>query len=153
MAEHHAIGRNIVEVEQVAEGAVVTARWGEQLTLATARRLTSLLERLTVEHGRIFLIIDHSEARPEIAEVRRYIMEWAREHRLPAIALFGASAVVRTFSRLILRAIVLIYRRPDLDERVTIVGTEAEAHAFVDKRRTQVGLRGKITGPICDPRE
>jgi hypothetical protein len=78
--------------------------------------------------GRIFIIIDQSQAGTTPPESRRFLAEWNKRHNLGGVALFGGNAAVRALATLITTAIRLI--RPSSAPMV-FTANEAEARAWV----------------------
>lgn len=141
------IGQHGVEID----GDVVTLRMRGPVSLEETERCLATVEQLMAERGRAFLLIDHRQVGPSGPEVRRCMAEWARGHRIPGIAILGASLPMRTVSVLLIRGIALLYSRPDLIERVTFVRSEAEARAFFTERRARLDAASRPSRPAHAP--
>jgi hypothetical protein len=89
------------------EEDTVFVRWAGPITKDEMQELLHLHEANLKRHPFIFAFYDLTVAKPLDSESRRMVGEWARSHRLAAIAGFGGSLLMRTIMNLMGNAIRL----------------------------------------------
>lgn len=90
--------------------------------------LAARMDRL----GRIFLIIDQSQAGALPPESRRFLADWNLQHTLGGVAVFGGSISARVISTLLQNAYRLL--RPN-GVPMVFAANELEARAWVATQR------------------
>jgi hypothetical protein len=118
----------------VLEQDLVVFRQRGDYTLSDAREVGAELASLIARRGRIFVIIDQTQAGTTPPESRRFLADWNKRHTLGGVALFGGSVTARAVASLITTAIRLV--RP-AGAPMVFTATEAEARAWVASQRTR----------------
>ena len=109
-----------------------------QYTLAEARVLYPMLAELWRDNLDTLVLVDcHQISGSMSAEVRRYAVEFAREHRIEGdTIIIGAGLLVVTLIKMVLQAMALVAKQKP---RLYFVKTEAEAWDLSAQLRSRIG--------------
>jgi hypothetical protein len=127
-----ALGRHRArQVDDVIEVAFVGP-----LMLAEAVALHERIAEVFAERGSCYLLADLAALEGLGPDVRRYIGEWHKTHRLSGAALHGASVAMRAIASLTVKAIGMLgnHRTP-----VVFLRDEPEARRWISARRDALG--------------
>src|SRR5205809_571647 len=108
MSNEETIGTHRVLVA----GDTVLTRYIGVPELVDMMAIHQRFDRVLAEHGRLFVINDMRHSGIPSPEARRWLGEWARNHKIAGIANFGASFPIRMLQSLILRATGLLSPHP-----------------------------------------
>lgn len=111
---------------------VVEVVFAGPVTLSEARVLHERLAQVYAEFGSCYLLADLLGLTAMGPDVRRYMGEWNKTHRLSGVALHGASFAMRTVASLTVKAIRLLGSHPI---EVVFLRDEAEARRWISARR------------------
>lgn len=118
-------------------GDTVLTRYIGVPELEDVMAIHQFFDRVLAEHGRLFVINDMRHSGIPSARARQWIAEWARTHKVDAIANFGASLPIRMLQTLIFRATALLSTQPVIIPEHC--AGEAEAFAWVAVQRRLLG--------------
>ncbi|MBL8634212.1 MAG: hypothetical protein JNM40_13405 [Myxococcales bacterium] len=125
------IGRHKLTVE---DDIVVLTQIGDHVQ-AEVLQVTVVMAEVLAAHGRLFFLLDLTQAEKTAPEARRHIAEWSKRNRISGIALFGGSVAARAVSSLAIAAIRLF--RGDHTPTV-FTATESEARAWIAEQRRRL---------------
>lgn len=100
--------------------------------LDDAQKTHDLVEKVLYSVGRVFVLVDQSQAGSTSSEARRYIADWNKKHKVSGAAIFGGGPIARTASALAVSVIQFLRKEP---LPVAFFATEKEARAWVVKLR------------------
>jgi len=130
--EVHWVGRQCWQLE----GDVIVSRWVGAATLEELEPFLAFAERCAAQHPQLMLIIDNTRAEPGRPEVRRRLVDWARQRlHFAGVAVFGGDLATRAIGMLIINAIGLLSRRK---LNIVLLADEDSARAWVDARRREL---------------
>lgn len=105
-------------------------------TLDEMRGLLALTLQMGQKYGYVITLANMKDASPDTPEARKLVTDWQRAHPYPTLTIvFGASALMRVASMLLVRASQLI-NKVAADFR--FVAKEEEAWAMVEKGRNRL---------------
>lgn len=115
------------------QGDTILSRWVGACTLTELEAFFAFAEESAQQVSGLFLIIDNTQASPGRPEIRRRLVEWARQHtHFAGVAIFGGDLATRAIGKLVINALALLTRRP---LNIALVADEAGARAWVASRR------------------
>ena len=100
MSENYQIGQSTL----VVEADTLYLKSVGPFLPADAEKYCRIAERALQTYGEVFFVTDLSEAALMPYQTRRYLAEWARQHRAQAVIYYGASLPLRAVARLLLNA-------------------------------------------------
>jgi hypothetical protein len=131
------LGRHQVKLD----GDVLHSRWFGAASLAELDQFLALAAELLDRHPLGFIVVDNTHAASGRPEVRRRIFEWSRSHTIAGgVAVYGANGAARVIGMLVVHAIRII-KGSDSNQRIVFVRDEAEALAWLSRRRTALASR------------
>lgn len=116
----------------IVEGELVIIAEQSVWALDEMVQLLAILDRLFMQHGRIFLLDNMSNGLSVPPETRRYVIEWLKNHKIAAISAVGTGAVVRATVQLILRGAQLLGAKLPL---IHFCDTLSEGRTWIDAQR------------------
>lgn len=129
----------------VFEQDLVLVRVRGDYNLPDAQQVGDELAALMGRQGRVYILVDLTQAGTIPPESRRFLAEWNKQYTLGGVANFGGGAAIRLLSTLLMNAYRLI--RPE-GAPLVYVGSEAEARAWVAAQRQQDHRRDRPTRPV-----
>lgn len=131
------IGKHLVRVQE----DVVFARVQGEITEPEAVTLLNLMLPIMAQYGYVFEVVDARAGGGMSAEARRENASWYRRHHLRLeVVVFGANPALGTLLKLFSQAIRLLF---GTQVNMQFVATEAEALAWVEKRRQDLAAGAK----------
>jgi hypothetical protein len=114
-------------------------------TLGDATRINEEIGAVLSRYGRVFVLVDQSQAGRTPPEARRALAEWNKKHRCSGAAIFGSSGAARAVATLVITAIRLF--RPDAMPTI-FANSEAEARAWIENRRAHLPPEPRPARPV-----
>lgn len=125
------IGKHRIRIEQDVVFVVTQGDISGNEVIALCEQLLQIQQ----QYGWAFELVDASAGGSMSAEARRQSAEWYRHHSLDREAVvFGASLIFRTIMSLVANGLRML---GSSQLQVRFVATEAEARAWVAKRREE----------------
>jgi hypothetical protein len=122
------------------EDDVLVSRWLGAATLEELEPFLAFAERWSEQIEHPFLLIDNSRAAPGRPEVRKRVVQWARQRlRFDGVAVFGGDVATRAIGTLIINAIGLLSGRK---LNIVLLADEASARAWIGVRRQELARAG-----------
>ena len=130
------VGRHVFEIEE----DLVHIHWIGPSPLAEVQQAYPYIEEVHARLGRCLVLMDMRQSHVPDAETRQWLADWWTRHDRETIPLacHGLHVMMQTAINLMLRAAVLLGRRPP---SVLYVSTEAEARAWLASKRAQICAR------------
>jgi hypothetical protein len=124
---------NLEHVGVHYEDDLIVFRIRGPLDGSVARYVGALQDQLALQVGYALELQDCSQITTFTAEARRSFFEWNRKRQYPgAVAIVGASFVLKTMAMMLFRAVKLIVT---VAAEMEFFDTEAEARAWLDAQR------------------
>lgn len=114
------------------EGDTVVLVQNGDYRLDDAVKTHEHIEKVLYSVGRVFVLVNQANAGSTDAEVRRFLAEWNKHHRVSAAAIFGGGAVAQKASALAVSVIRFLRRDP---VPFGFFATERDARAWLAKQR------------------
>ncbi len=121
------------------DGDAVLTRWMGTPEYEHVRAIHVHFEQALAKYGHLFAINDMRHSGMPSSQTRKWIAEWALRYPSVVVLNFGASLTIRAIQTMVFRALALMGNRPPVE--VVYFGSEAEALAWLEVRRRQLGTQ------------
>ncbi len=110
-----------------------------------ARLTHEHVERLLYGLGRVFVMVDQTNAGSTVPETRRFVRDWNKRHKASGAVMFGGSGVSIAAASLAIS--VIRFLQSDALP-VAYVKSEAEARAWITEQRDRLlSDKGRLAAP------